>query len=70
MARTDAVTADHALEAPAPSAAHKLLWGFARVFSILVLIAAWEGLAQSGRFTPFVLPSRLRFYGVLTNWQG
>ena len=57
MARTDAVTADHTLEAPAPSAAHKLLWRFARVFSILVLIVAWEGLAQSGRFTPFVLPS-------------
>ena len=57
MARTDAVTADHTLDAPAPSLAHTLLWGFARVFSIIVLIVAWEGLARSGQFTPFVLPS-------------
>src|SRR6185369_3197999 len=28
-----------------------------RVFSIIVLIVAWEGLARSGQFTPFVLPS-------------
>src|SRR3954468_15470313 len=57
MARTDAVTADHTLEAPAPSLASTLLWGFARVFSIVALIVAWEGLARSGQFTPFVLPS-------------
>ena len=57
MARTDAVTADHTLDAPTPSLAHTLLWGFARVFSIVVLIVAWEGLARSGQFTPFVLPS-------------
>ena len=57
MARTDAVTADHTLDAPAPSLAHTLLWGFARVFSIVVLIVAWEGLARSGQFTPFVLPT-------------
>ncbi|MSP44316.1 MAG: ABC transporter permease [Xanthobacteraceae bacterium] len=59
MARTDALTLDHAalLEGPAPSLARKLLWGFARVFSILALIVAWEGLARSGAFTPFVLPS-------------
>ena len=59
MARTDAVTADHAasLDAPAPSLAHTMFWGVARVFSILVLIVAWEGLARSGQFTPFVLPS-------------
>src|SRR3954469_1405160 len=57
MARTDAVTADHTLQAPAQSWAHTLLWGFARVFSIIVLIVAWEGLARSGQFTPFVLPS-------------
>ena len=49
--------ADHTLDAPAPSLAHTLLWGFARVFSIVVLIVAWEGLARSGQFTPFVLPS-------------
>jgi len=49
--------ADHTLDAPAPSLARTLLWGFARVFSIVVLIVAWEGLARSGQFTPFVLPS-------------
>ena len=27
------------------------------MFSIVVLIVAWEGLARSGQFTPFVLPS-------------
>ena len=57
MARTNAVTADHALDAPAPSLARTLLWGFARVFSIVALVVAWEGLARSGQFTPFVLPS-------------
>jgi ABC-type nitrate/sulfonate/bicarbonate transport system permease component len=31
--------------------------GFRAVFSIVVLIVAWEGLARSGQFTPFVLPS-------------
>jgi ABC-type nitrate/sulfonate/bicarbonate transport system permease component len=59
MARTGAVVAGRiaAPDAPAPSLARTVLWGFARVFSILVLIAAWEGLARSGAFTPFVLPS-------------
>jgi ABC-type nitrate/sulfonate/bicarbonate transport system permease component len=59
MARTDAVAPDPALalEAPAPSAARTLLWGFARIFSIVVLVVLWEGLARSGAFTPFVLPS-------------
>jgi ABC-type nitrate/sulfonate/bicarbonate transport system permease component len=58
MARTDVVTADPAgLDAPSPSLARTLLWGFARVFSVLALIIAWEGLARSGAFTPFVLPS-------------
>jgi len=33
------------------------LWGFARVFSILLLLAAWEILARSGTFTPFQLPA-------------
>jgi ABC-type nitrate/sulfonate/bicarbonate transport system permease component len=32
-------------------------WGFARVFSILLLAAAWEILARSGTFTPFQLPA-------------
>ena len=59
MARTDGIAADSAaLAAPAqPSLASRAFWAFARVFSILVLIVAWEGLARSGQFTPFVLPS-------------
>jgi ABC-type nitrate/sulfonate/bicarbonate transport system permease component len=59
MARTGvAITEPTAVpDVPARCFAHTLLWGFARVFSILVLIAAWEGLARSGIFTPFVLPS-------------
>ncbi len=31
--------------------------GFARVFSVLLLAAAWEFLARSGAFTPFQLPA-------------
>jgi ABC-type nitrate/sulfonate/bicarbonate transport system permease component len=45
---------------PAPLAlrlAHLLLSGFARVFSILVLLAGWEILARSGMFTHFQLPA-------------
>jgi ABC-type nitrate/sulfonate/bicarbonate transport system permease component len=33
-----------------------LLWGFAHVFSILLLAAAWEITARSGAVTPFMLP--------------
>jgi ABC-type nitrate/sulfonate/bicarbonate transport system permease component len=50
----DAATA---LDAPASSWAHTLLWGFARVGSVLALLIAWEALARTGTFTPFVLPS-------------
>ena len=57
MARTDAVIQPSILEAPAASIVWTLFWGVARVFSIVVLIVAWEGLARSGAFTPFVLPS-------------
>jgi ABC-type nitrate/sulfonate/bicarbonate transport system permease component len=58
MARTDALTsAEAAFEAPAPSLARTLFWGFARVASILALAITWEALARSGTFTPFVLPS-------------
>ena len=32
-------------------------WGFARVFSIVALAAAWEVAARSGAFTPFMLPA-------------
>ncbi len=34
-----------------------LVWGFARVFSILALLAAWEILARSGTFTHYQLPA-------------
>ena len=59
MARTDGVIPlpATALEAPPPSLAHTLLWGGAKVFSLVALFAAWEILARSGAFTPFVLPS-------------
>jgi ABC-type nitrate/sulfonate/bicarbonate transport system permease component len=35
----------------------RIVWGFARVFSVLVLLAAWEWLATSGTFTPYQLPA-------------
>ncbi len=59
MARTGTLSPDPAaaLEAPAPSLARNLLRGFARVGSVLALLVAWEALARSGAFTPFVLPS-------------
>ena len=59
MARIDGILPAQApaMETPAPSLVRTLLWGFARVFSIVALIVAWEGLARSGAFTPFVLPS-------------
>jgi ABC-type nitrate/sulfonate/bicarbonate transport system permease component len=58
MARTGGVMPQAAaMEAPATSLVRTALWGFTRVFSIVVLIVAWEGLARSGQFTPFVLPS-------------
>jgi ABC-type nitrate/sulfonate/bicarbonate transport system permease component len=44
-------------EAPALRLARGLLWGFARVISIVLVLAAWELLARSGRFTPFQLPA-------------
>ncbi len=34
-----------------------LYWGFTRVFSILLLLAAWEILARSGTFTHYQLPA-------------
>ncbi|HEY5380131.1 MAG TPA: ABC transporter permease [Pseudolabrys sp.] len=34
-----------------------ILWAGARVFSIVVLLAAWEILARSGTFTPYQLPA-------------
>jgi ABC-type nitrate/sulfonate/bicarbonate transport system permease component len=58
MARTDGLAPQAAaMEAPTRSLVRTTLWGCARVFSIVVLVVAWEGLARSGQFTPFVLPS-------------
>lgn len=55
MAHVDASIAD--AEAPALRLARSLLWGFTRVASIVLVLAAWELLARSGRFTPFQLPA-------------
>jgi ABC-type nitrate/sulfonate/bicarbonate transport system permease component len=57
MARSGTLSATSALEAPPPPLAQRLLWGFARIFSVVALLVAWEALARSGTFTPFVLPS-------------
>ena len=40
--------------------AYALFWAGARVFSIVLLLAAWEILARSGTFTPFQLPALSR----------
>jgi ABC-type nitrate/sulfonate/bicarbonate transport system permease component len=44
-------------EAPALRVARTALWGFARVFSILLVLAAWELLARTGKYTPYQLPA-------------
>ena len=36
---------------------YMLFWAFTRVFSILLLLAAWEILTRSGAFTHFQLPA-------------
>jgi ABC-type nitrate/sulfonate/bicarbonate transport system permease component len=36
---------------------YMLFWAFARVFSIVLLLATWEILAHSGTFTHFQLPA-------------
>ena len=33
-----------------------IAWGFARIFSVLLLALAWEWFARSGAVTPFMLP--------------
>jgi ABC-type nitrate/sulfonate/bicarbonate transport system permease component len=58
MARIDVVPVPELETAtPETSLARTLVWAVARVISIVALIVAWEGLARSGTFTPFVLPS-------------
>ncbi len=44
-------------EAPALRAVRMLAWGFARVFSIVAVLVAWEVLARTGTFTHFQLPA-------------
>jgi ABC-type nitrate/sulfonate/bicarbonate transport system permease component len=44
-------------EAPALRVVRAALWGFARVFSILLVLAVWELLARSGKYTPYQLPA-------------
>jgi ABC-type nitrate/sulfonate/bicarbonate transport system permease component len=55
MARVEANLPD-GLPERAARFAYTLLWGGARVFSIVVLLVAWETLARSGAFTHFQLP--------------
>lgn len=58
MARTEPVTeAPNGVPEKAARLAYHLVWGLARVASIVVLLAAWEWLARSGTFTPFQLPA-------------
>lgn len=61
MARLTATTAagepQNGIPERAARVAYTLLWGFARIFSILALAIAWEMLARSGTFTPFQLPA-------------
>jgi ABC-type nitrate/sulfonate/bicarbonate transport system permease component len=56
MARLGQV-ADAVAEPLGMRLARLLLSGFARVFSILLLLVAWEALARSGVFTHFQLPA-------------
>ena len=55
MAHVDAQMS--ATEAPALRFARAALWGFARVFSILLVLVVWEALARSGKYTPDQLPA-------------
>ena len=70
MARVEATLS--APEAPVPQLARTLLWGFTRVFSILLLLGAWEILARSGAFTHFQLPAFSEVVGRIWSdaWAG
>ena len=54
---SDGETVPHGVPERAARVAVHLFWGVARVFSVVVLLAAWEILARSGTFTPFQLPA-------------
>ncbi len=51
---------------------YMLFWAFTRIFSILLLLAAWEILARSGAFTHFQLPAFSEVVGRIWNdgWTG
>ena len=55
MANVEAILP--AAEAPALRMARAALRGFARVFSILLVLFGWEWLARSGKYTPYQLPA-------------
>jgi ABC-type nitrate/sulfonate/bicarbonate transport system permease component len=55
MAHVDASSS--AAETPVQRIAHAALWGFARVFSVLLVLVVWEVLARSGKYTPYQLPA-------------
>jgi ABC-type nitrate/sulfonate/bicarbonate transport system permease component len=60
MARVARAAVANSRAEPQPVAlrvARLLLSGFARVFSVALLLIAWEALARSGTFTPFQLPA-------------
>ena len=60
MARIEQAAAPTRRTGPEPLAlrlAQLLLSGFARVFSILLLLVVWEALARSGAFTHYQLPA-------------
>jgi ABC-type nitrate/sulfonate/bicarbonate transport system permease component len=46
-----------AAEALPTRVARAALWGFARVFSIVLVLVVWEALARSGKYTPYQLPA-------------
>ena len=55
MARVDTIVSGQ--DTPALRVVRRLAWAVARALPILVLLAAWEVLADSGIFTPFQLPA-------------
>ena len=60
MARLDQPATTEPLDGlpeKAARVAYNVVWAFARVFSILALLVAWEVLARSGSFTHFQLPA-------------
>jgi len=60
MARLEQIMpgeAPNGLPEKAARLAYTLFWAGARMFSIVLLLAAWEALARSGTFTPFQLPA-------------